>query len=125
MKKWISNIYYSFPFQLLILHIRSNHMLLLIWALLVLLISGQFGRRFGIQYLFLEPEYLDSVSFLSFFMMGLAFGGFFMSWNLTTYLLSAHFFPFLATLSRPFTKFCLNNFILPFSFFLIFFLHFI
>jgi hypothetical protein len=84
------------------------------------MISGQFGRKFGIQYLFLEPEYLDSVSFVSFFILGLAFGGFFMSWNLTTYLLSAHFFPFLASLSRPFTKFCLNNIVLPFSFFVFF-----
>lgn len=93
---------------------------MIVWILLILMISGQFGRRFGIQYLFLEPEYLDSVSFVSFFILGLAFGGFFMSWNLTTYLLSAHFFPFLASLSRPFTKFCLNNIVLPFSFFVFF-----
>lgn len=117
MKKRLSNIYYSFPFQLLILHLRSNHLILAIWVLLFVSTSGQFGRKFGIQYLFLEPEYLYQVSFLSFFILGLAFGGFFMSWNLTTYLLSTHHFPFLASLSRPFTKFCLNNSILPLSFF--------
>ena len=37
-------------------------------------------------------------------------------WNLTTYMLDAHHFPFLACLSRPFTKFCLNNFIVPLAF---------
>lgn len=120
MKKWLSNIYYSFPFQLLILHLRSNHLLLAAWILLFLCISGRLGRKFGIQYLFLEPEYLGQVSFMSFFILGLSFGGFFMSWNLTTYLLSTHFFPFLASLSRPFTKFCLNNLVLPFCFFFLY-----
>ena len=57
---------------------------------------------------------------MSFFILGLSFGGFFMSWNLTTYLLSTHFFPFLASLSRPFTKFCLNNLVLPFCFFFLY-----
>ena len=87
------------------------------WILLFLCLSGKIGRKFGIQYLFLEPEYLGQVSFMSFFILGLTFGGFFMSWNLTTYLLSTHFFPFLASLSRPFTKFCLNNVVLPILFF--------
>ncbi|MBX2870521.1 MAG: patatin-like phospholipase family protein [Saprospiraceae bacterium] len=118
MRNWINNFYYSFPVQLIILHLRSNLSLILIWLFLLLLITGQMGRKLGLQYLFLDPEYLGEVNFWSFFFVGLAYGGFFMSWNLTTYLLSAHFFPFLASLTRPFTKFSLNNFVIPISFFL-------
>ncbi len=118
MRNWINNFYYSFPVQLIILHMRSNLSLILIWLFLLLLITGQVGRKLGLQYLFLDPEYLGEVNFWSFFFLGLAYGGFFMSWNLTTYLLSAHFFPFLASLTRPFTKFSLNNFVIPLSFYL-------
>ena len=117
MRDWFRNIYYSFPFQLLLFHIRSHHLLLLMWLIFVLLISGNLGSKLGFQFLFLDPEYLGDVNFWSFFFLGLGFGGFLMTWNLTTYLLSAHFFPFLATLSRPFTKFCLNNLLIPFTFF--------
>ena len=82
--------------------------------------TGMIGQVFGVKYLFLTPEYLGEVNFLSHFILGLAFGGFFMTWNLTTYLLDAHYFPFLASLARPFTKFCLNNIILPLIFVAVF-----
>jgi len=120
MNKKIDNLLYSFPIQLLTLHVRSNHYLILIWLLLVLLLTGTIGSHFGIQYLFLDPEYLGKVNFWSFLFMGMSFGGFFITWNLTTYLLSAHYFPFLATLNRPFTKYSLNNFIVPLTFVIIF-----
>ncbi|MEM1215344.1 MAG: patatin-like phospholipase family protein [Bacteroidota bacterium] len=107
------SIYHSFPVQLLLLHLRSNLLLLTIWALLLLLMSGRLGKKLGFQYLFLDPEYLGGVHFWSFFSVGLALGGCFASWNLTTYLLTAQHFPFLASLSRPFRKFCINNFLLP------------
>ena len=93
------------------------------WILLVLLISGQIGNIFGIKYLFLSPEYLGNINFWSFFIVGFWFGAFMMSWNLTTYLLDAHRFPFIATMSKPFTKFCINNFVIPFSFFVFYFYH--
>ena len=118
MKRWFHNLYYSFPVQLLIVHLRSNHLLVGLWILFALLLSGSLGRKYGLQYLFLDPEYLGQVNFWSFFFVGLAFGGFFMSWNLTIYLLTSHYFPFLASLSRPFTKFVINNMVLPLFFFL-------
>ena len=127
MKRWIHNIYYSFPVQLLIVHLRSNHLLIGTWILFALLLSGSLGRKYGFQYLFLDPEYLGQVNFWSFFFVGLAFGSFFMSWHLTLYLLTSHHFPFLASLSRPFTKFVINNMVLPLSFFLfymVFVIHF-
>lgn len=86
------------------------------WLFMILLMAGKIGRKLGIQYLFLDPEYQGDVGFLSFFFVGLAYASFLMSWNLTVYLLSAHYFPFLASLSRPFTKFSFNNFVLPLSF---------
>lgn len=116
MRKWLAQLYYSFPVQLLKLHLRSNLVLIGIWIFLVLLLTGAIAKKYGIRYLFLSPEYLGEVDFWSFFFLGLTFGAMVMSWNLTTYLISAHHFPFLASLSRPFTKFCLNNIIIPLSF---------
>ena len=113
MLYWINNIYYSFPIQLLVFHLRSNHLLIFIWIIFILFLSGNLGQKLGFQFLFLDPEYLGSVNFWSFFFLGFAFGGLTMSWNLTTYLLGAQYFPFLATLSRPFTKFSLNNTVIP------------
>lgn len=123
MRKLFKNIYYSFPFQLLILHFRSNLILVFTWILLALLITGHIGNIFGVKYLFLSPEYLGNINFWSFFIVGFWFGAFMMSWNLTTYLLDAHRFPFIATMAKPFTKFCINNFVVPFSFFVFYFCH--
>ncbi|MCB9282579.1 MAG: patatin-like phospholipase family protein [Lewinellaceae bacterium] len=116
MRKKLSQLFYSFPLQLLALHLRSNILLLGIWLFLTLLVTGSLGRKYGIVYLFRSPEYLGQVDFWSFFFVGFAYGAMVMSWNLTVYLVGAHFFPFLATLSRPFVKFCINNFIIPFAF---------
>ncbi|MCB0569841.1 MAG: patatin-like phospholipase family protein [Phaeodactylibacter sp.] len=115
--KWWRTLYYSFPVQLFVLHLRSNHLLIAMWGVFALFLSGSLGRKLGFQYLFLDPEYLGRVNFLSFYFLGLALGSFFMSWNLTAYLLSAHYFPFLASLARPFTKFVINNLVLPLLFF--------
>ena len=120
LKVRLQDIFYSFPVQLIILHIRSNVMLLMLWIFLTLLMTGNFARSFGFRHLFLNPEYLGDVNAISYFLTGLAFGGLFMSWNLTTYLLSTHHFPFLATLKRPFTKFCLNNAVIPLVFFFLY-----
>jgi hypothetical protein len=120
IRKLWTDVYYSFPVQLLILHIRSNHLLLGIWILLALLMTGVIGKNFGIRYLFLDPEYLGEVNPVSFLLLGLAFGVLYMSWNLTVYLLSTHHFPFLASLKRPFTKFCLNNSLIPLAFFVLY-----
>ena len=121
MKKWINDIFFSFPLQLLILHLRNNLLLIITWILLILLLTGTLAQLYGIKYLFLSPEYMGEVGFKSFFLLGIAFGGFFMTWNLTTYLLDAHHFPFLASMKRPFTKFILNNFIVPLTFLVFYF----
>ncbi|WP_367392382.1 patatin-like phospholipase family protein [Lewinella sp. LCG006] len=116
MRRFFQQLFHSFPIQLLLLHLRSNLLLLSLWVVLLLMMSGSLGRRLGLQYLFLDPEYLGEVNFLSFYIVGMALGGFFMSWNLTTYLLTAQYFPFLASLTRPFSKFSINNLLLPLAF---------
>lgn len=113
MRKLLVNIYYSFPVQLLVLHAHKNLLLLFIWIMLSLFMTGQIGQKYGILYLFLSPEYYGEVGFWSFFFLGGTYAAMMMAWNLTTYLTSAHYFPFLASLGRPFTKFSLNNLIIP------------
>ena len=120
MKNWIDKFYYSFPIQLFVLHLRSNQLLIIIWLFLVLFITGAIGSHYGMKYVFLDPEYMGQVNLLSFFIMGMAYGGFYITWNLTSYMLSAQEFPFLATLNRPFKKWRLNNFIIPLAFLFIF-----
>jgi hypothetical protein len=117
MQAYLTGIYRSFSVQLLLLHLRSNSLLLLIWVVLALMMSGVLGPRLGLHFLFLDPEYLEADGFWSFLIIGLAFGFFVMSWNLSTYLLIGGYFNFLASLSRPFFKYCINNAILPLGFF--------
>jgi len=115
--KRVGQVWYSFPVQLLALQVRQNHLLLALWMILALFIGNHVASKFGVQYLFLEPEYKGNVGFASFFLLGIGLGGMIMTWNLTTYLLTARYFPFLATLERPFGKYCINNSLLPIGFF--------
>ena len=110
-------LYYSFPVRLLALHFRNHLVIIGLWVFLALMMTGVVGRFFGMHYLILTPEYRGDVNFISFMITGAAFGAFVMTWNLNTYLLTANRFPFLATLSAPFTKFCLNNSLIPLAFF--------
>ena len=45
--------------------------------------------------------------------MGFSLGGFIMAFHIYSYILFSRDFTFLATLSRPFLKFCLNNMLIP------------
>ncbi|MFC5192530.1 patatin-like phospholipase family protein [Algoriphagus aquatilis] len=118
-------ILYSFPVQLLLLHLRKNLALLLIWGLLILIVSENFGVVLGIPFLFLDPEYLHEVSWLSFFLMGIGLAMFTMAFHMTTYILEGRRFKFLAVLRRPFIHFCVNNSIVPFAFYLFYTIRFV
>lgn len=118
---WFRQIQYSFPVRLLALHFRSHLVLIFLWVVLSLLVTGQLGHSLGMHYLMLTPEYRGEVGFLSFFITGTALGAFIMIWNLTTYLLCADRFPFLATLGAPFTKFSINNSLIPAGFLMAYF----
>lgn len=112
----IDKIVYSFPVQLLLNHIRKNHALLFSWVILFFIVTNSFGRLLGIPYLFLDPEYLGNTSFWSFFLTGIAIGVFIMAFHTTSYIIDAERFSFLAGLTRPFTKYCINNSIIPLLF---------
>ncbi len=118
LKKFISHptsrgIIYFFPFQLLMLHLQRNQVLLLIWIVVFGFVSNRVGVGLGISYLFIVPEYLGQVSTYSYALVGFALGGFMTAFNVSSYVINSHRFTFLATLKRPFIKYCSNNFIIP------------
>jgi hypothetical protein len=122
MKKYLLGIWHSFPVQLIFLHFRKYQLLLLFWFLLGSAISGGFMNHFGSDSLFLAPEYMGKVDFLSAFFVGAAYGVFVMSWNITTFILFSNFFKFLAATSKPFLKYCLNNAGIPLLFLINYFI---
>ena len=115
-KQRFGRIIYFFPIQLLILHLKKNHLLLFFWLILFGFVSQNIATKYGVGHLFLYPEYLGNINFWSFSIVGFALGGFVMAFNIYTYIIHAHRFPFLATLSKPFYKFSINNFIIPIAF---------
>jgi len=122
MKKFFHNFYYSFPIQLLLLHFRKSQVLLILWFILFLTVSGNFMETFGANTLFLAPEYLGNVNAAGAAITGVCVGIFIMSWNITTFILHSGRFRFLATSSKPFLKYCMNNAIIPIAFLVLYFL---
>ncbi len=118
--KYLKHLYHFFPVQLLILHFKKQQLLLILWLILFGSVTSSLGARFGIPYLFLDPEYLGKVNFWSFFLLGFACGGFIMVWNITTYILHGFRFRFLAATREPFLKYCLNNAIIPVIFLIVY-----
>ena len=116
MKQTLKNIYYFFPIQLFILHFRKFQVLLVFWYLLGSTINSGFMKHYGADALFCSPEYLGKVNALSAALIGVAMGVFFMSWNITTFILFSKHFRFLAATTNPFLKYCINNAIIPILF---------
>jgi hypothetical protein len=115
-------IAYSFPVQLLLNNLKRNQVLLLCWIILFSMITGTFGKYLGIPYLFLDPEYLNRVNFRSFFIMGAVIAGFSTAFHITCYINDGHRFSFIGTLSKPFTKFIINNSFIPVLFLILYLL---
>ena len=105
-----------YPLQLLFGHLKYNLLALSYWMVLFLIISDRLGSKFGLPYLFYSPEYRGAVSWISFLLMGFSIGGFAMAFNMYSYMKMGTKYPFLATLSRPFIKFCWNNALIPIVF---------
>ncbi|MEO6734278.1 MAG: hypothetical protein ABIN01_23860 [Ferruginibacter sp.] len=122
MRGLLKDIFYSFPVQLLILHFRKYQILLIFWAIMGSAVNSGFMKTFGADSLFFVPEYMGSVDALSASLVGIAIGVFFMSWNITTFILHTKRFKFLATTSKPFLKYCMNNSVLPLLFLLFYFI---
>lgn len=79
-------------------------------------------ETFGANTLFLAPEYLGTVNAVGGAIVGICTGIFIMSWNITTFILHSGRFRFLATSSKPFLKYCLNNAIIPIAFLILYFI---
>jgi hypothetical protein len=77
------------------------------------MVTGLIGKKYGLLYLFLYPEYLGEVNYFSHAILGFSCGGFVMAYNMYSYVMHGYKFTFIATVSRPFYKFSLNNFIIP------------
>jgi len=121
MKQKVTNIYYSFPIQLFILHFRKYQILLLFWFILFNIINSSLLQNFGSDALFLAPEYLGKVSIKASIITGISLGIYVMSWNITTFILHSKRFHFLATSDKPFLKYCINNALLPIIFLIFYF----
>ncbi|TFV94409.1 patatin-like phospholipase family protein [Algoriphagus kandeliae] len=121
----IQSIWYSFPVQLLFLHLRKNLALILVWGLLFAIVFEGVGVTLGIPFLFLDPEYLHEVSWLSFMLMGIGFAVFTMAFHMTTYIMDGRRYSFLAILKKPFIHFCINNSIVPLLFYLAYCIRFV
>ena len=117
---WLGNIVFFFPVQLLLVQIKKNPILIIFWLLLIGFVTGKVAAKYGLSLLFVDPEYLGEVGFVSFFIVGFACGGFIMAYQISCYIHNAYRFPFLATVSRPFVKFCMNNIIIPGIFILVY-----
>lgn len=104
------------------LHIKKNTFLLLLWLFLFAIVTGILAKNIGVPQQFLLPEYLGITGVVSFGILGFAVGGFISGFNLYTYIRHGYRFPFIATLNKPFQKFCLNNFVIPALFVLTYFI---
>ncbi len=118
MRNWLRGFLYSFPIQLLFLHLRRYQTLLIFWFILFSTVNGGFMKGFGADSLFLAPEYLGNVNAISAGLVGVSIGMFIMSWNISTFILFSKHFKFLAATTNPFLKYCINNAIIPFAYLL-------
>lgn len=107
-----------FPIQLLFAHVKYNLFALSFWLVLFLIVLDQLGSKFGVPFLFYTPEYQTQTNAMAFALLGFSIGGFTMAFNMFSYITLSNKYPFLATLSRPFLKFCLNNSLIPVAFLL-------
>ena len=71
LKERTKSIIYAFPIQLFMVHLKKHQLLIFFWILLGMLSCEVIGTKFGVQYLFLDPEYQGQVGFLSFMFLGI------------------------------------------------------
>lgn len=116
MKNVLKGIYYFLPVQLLLLSFRKYQLLLVFWLILFATITGNFAEHFGASSLFLTPEYLGHINFVSMLLLGCAMAVFVMTWNITTFIINSKRIPYMGATRQTFLIYCLNNFLLPLIF---------
>lgn len=100
------------PFHMLYV-LGTKHIVLCVLWLVLLGMMTSLGQAYGIPQLLLQPEIGGEMSFWSFFIVGLAFGLFVLSFQMYCYVNMSHYYSFLATVRRPFLSFSVNNSALP------------
>ncbi len=113
-------IWLSFPVQLLLLNFKKNQVIILLWILLFGFLLLDWGKLFGIPYLFLDPEYQGKVNGRSLFILGLGFGIFNASFQITCYILDSERFRFLIGVKNAIFRYIINNSLLPILFIFVF-----
>lgn len=109
-------MFYFLPVQLLLLHFRKYQVLLFFWAVLFLTVSGNFATHFGASSLFLSPEYMGDISFISMFLLGGAMCVFIMTWHITTFIIHSKRIPYMGATRHAFVVYTYNNCIVPLLF---------
>ncbi len=102
-----------FPVRLLLEYLKYNRLILFAWLLPFLFVTGGLGEKFGVQTLFLTPEYMGGVNPVAYLFTGLATGSFIMAFHIASYVVMAHRHPFIVRFSKPFYRYALNNSIIP------------
>ncbi|MDG1914656.1 MAG: hypothetical protein P8I55_08705 [Crocinitomix sp.] len=118
-KEIINIIIKFFPLQLVFLQLKKSHFIVAIWLVFIGFVTQSIGAKFGLPYLFLSPEYLGQVNWVSYMILGFAIGGFYMAYHLYSYIILGPSFPFLVTFSKPFFKFSINNSTFPILFYIL------
>ena len=94
-------VFYFFPVQLIFVHLKNNPILMTVWFIIVGINTRLISEKYGVPFLFLSPEYLGDVGFLSYCIVGFSFGGYIMAFNISSYVTNGYRFPFIATLAKP------------------------
>jgi hypothetical protein len=118
MRNALKSIYYFLPVQLLLLHFRKYQLLVIFWLILFATITGNFASHFGASSLFLAPEYLGHINFLSMLLLGCCMAVFMMTWHITTFIIHSKRIPYMGARRHAFLIYCFNNSLLPLIFLL-------
>ena len=116
MKGLLRRLYYFLPVQLVLLHFRKYQLLLGFWLILLLTITGHFASHFGASSLFLAPEYLGNINFVSMLLLGGSMSVFTMMWHITTFIIHSKRIPYMGATRHAFLVYCFNNSIIPLAF---------
>lgn len=116
MRNLVKDIYSFLPVQLVLLHFRKYQLLLLFWVIVILTVTGHFASVFGAETLFLAPEYLGEITFVSMLLLGGATAIFIMAWHITTFIIHSQRVPFMGATRHAFLKYCINNSIIPLAY---------
>ena len=93
---------FSFPIQLVVLHLKKNHVILLIWISLLAILTDNFLSKYGASSLFLTPEYLGGINSAAYAVVGFATGGIMMAFNFFSSVPHGYRFLFFPFFKNPF-----------------------